>query len=52
MSDELTDADRHPTLSEHGRRMLDHLYQHEHAPVFRNRAGSRLTHDDLAQVRA
>ncbi len=53
MSDfELTDIERHPTLSVHGRQMLEQLTQHPHAPVFRNRAGSRLTPDDLARVRA
>ncbi len=52
MDRELTDTERYPTLSEHGRRMLDRLLQHPHAPVYRNRAGSRLTADDLARVRA
>jgi phenylacetate-CoA ligase len=52
MDHELTDAERHPTLTQHGRRMLERLYQHPHAPVFRNRAGSRLTYDDVLRVRA
>jgi phenylacetate-CoA ligase len=46
-----TDADRHPTLSEAGQRMLDYLAQHRHAPVFRNKSGSRLTAHDLARLR-
>ncbi len=49
---ELTDADRHPTLTGHGQRMLDYLRQQPHAPVFRNQGGSRLTADDLARVQA
>ena len=46
-----TDADRHPTLSAAGQRMLDHPVQHPHAPIFRNKSGSRLTADDLARLR-
>ena len=49
---ELNDNERYPTLSEHGRQMLDHLMQHPHAPVLRNRAGNRLTADDIARVHA
>ena len=49
---ELTDSDRYPTLTEHGRQMLDQLMQHSHAPVFRNRAGNRLTAEDIARVQA
>jgi phenylacetate-CoA ligase len=49
---DLTDAERYPTLTEHGQRMLDRLRQHPHAPLYRNRAGNRLTAEDLARVRA
>lgn len=49
---EVTDADRYPTLSEHGRRMLDFLVQHPHAPIYRNQSGNRLTADEVEQVRA
>jgi len=52
MNNELTDADRYPTLSERGRHMLGFLQQHSHAPVFRNHAGNRLTSDDLIRVNA
>ena len=47
-----TDADRYPTLSEHGRRMLDFLLDHPHAPLYRNRSGNRLTAEEVEQVRA
>lgn len=47
-----TDAERYPTLTEAGARMLRRLREHPAAPVFRNRSGNRLTHDDLAAVRA
>ena len=50
--DRVTDADRYPTLTEHGRRMLRFLREHPHAPVFRNESGNRLTTDDVARVRA
>lgn len=49
---DLTDAERYPTLTEHGQHMLDLLRQHPHAPLYRNRAGNRLTADDLVRVRA
>jgi phenylacetate-CoA ligase len=47
----ITDADRYPTLTEDGRRMLQFLREHPHAPIFRNESGNRLTADDVAQVR-
>lgn len=50
ITSELTDAERYPGLTAHGQRMLDHLAQLPHAPLYRNRAGHRLTADDLAQV--
>lgn len=49
---DVTDADRYPTLSEHGRRMLDFLLDHPHAPLYRNRSGNRLTAEEVEQVRA
>lgn len=45
-----TDAERYPTLSEDGRRMLRFLSEHPHAPVYRNRSGNRLTAEDVARV--
>jgi phenylacetate-CoA ligase len=48
----ITDEDRYPTLSESGRRMLQFLREHPHAPIFRNASGNRLTADDVARVRA
>lgn len=47
----ITDADRYPTLSESGRRMLQFLREHPHAPIFRNESGNRLTTEDLERVR-
>src|SRR5947208_11952586 len=48
----LTDAERYPTLTGHGRRMLQFLREHPHAPIFRNESGNRLTEEDIARVRA
>lgn len=47
-----TDAERYPTLSESGRRMLELLREHPHAPIFRNQSGNRLTEADVERVRA
>jgi len=47
-----TDADRYPTLSEEGRRMLRFLREHPHAPIYRNQSGNRLTAADVEHVRA
>ncbi|CAN5427285.1 AMP-binding protein [soil metagenome] len=41
-----------PTLSEHGRRMLDFLREHPAAPVFRNRSGNRLLAAEVEQAHA
>jgi phenylacetate-CoA ligase len=50
-SDLITDADRYPTLTEDGRRMLKFLREHPHAPFFRNESGNRLMVEDLQRVR-
>lgn len=47
----ITDADRYPTLTEHGRRMIDFLREHPHAPIYRNQSGNRLTAADMTLVR-
>ncbi|HEU0301102.1 MAG TPA: AMP-binding protein [Longimicrobium sp.] len=47
-----TDAERYPTLTAHGRRMLDFLRGHPHAPFYRNQSGNRLTAAEVQQVRA
>jgi phenylacetate-CoA ligase len=47
---EPTDADRYPLLSDAGRRMLDFLREHPHAPTYRNHSGHRLEAADLAFV--
>ena len=51
-SEGITDGERYPTLTQEGRRMLEFLREHPHAPIFRNESGNRLTADDVAQVRA
>ncbi len=49
---EPSDAERYPTLSEAGQRMLQRLREHRHAPKFQNESGNRLTPEDVAIVRA
>lgn len=49
---ETTDAARFPTLTEHGRRLLDYMREHPHAPIYRNESGNRLTAADVEDVRA
>lgn len=46
-----SDADRYPTLTEAGRRMLEFLREHPQAPIFRNESGNRLHADEVARVR-
>jgi len=46
------DHDRHPALSEEGRRLLVHLREHPHAPIYRNESGHRLRPHEVEQVRA
>jgi phenylacetate-CoA ligase len=52
MSREQTDQDRYPTLTESGRRMLQFLREHPHAPLYRNQSGNRLRAEDIERVRA
>lgn len=47
----ITDADRYPTLTSAGREMLTFLREHPAAPIYRNQSGNRLTADDVRQVR-
>ncbi|MEZ0390528.1 MAG: capsule biosynthesis protein CapK, partial [Verrucomicrobium sp.] len=47
-----TDQDRFPTLTPAGRRVLDFMKEHPHAPVYRNESGNRLLPQEVAQVRA
>jgi phenylacetate-CoA ligase len=49
---ETTDAARYPTLTPHGRRLLDFMREHPRAPIFRNESGNRLTETDVEHVRA
>src|SRR5688572_4333577 len=49
--DTITDADRYPTLTEDGRRLLEFMREHPHAPIFRNQSGNRLSADDVSRAR-
>jgi phenylacetate-CoA ligase len=46
-----TDEDRYPLLGDAGRRMLEFLREHPHAPIYRNHSGHRLDAGDLDEVR-
>jgi phenylacetate-CoA ligase len=50
-ADVITDADRYPTLTAEGRKMLQLLREHPHAPIYRNESGNRLTFEDVENVR-
>jgi phenylacetate-CoA ligase len=52
MPDSLTDAERFPLLTEPGRRMLQWLREHPHAPRYTAQSGNRLTAGYLRRVRA
>ncbi|MCA1246160.1 AMP-binding protein [Massilia sp. MS-15] len=43
---------RFPTLGQAGRRMLDFLRRHPHAPIYRNHSGNRLLAHEIGLVRA
>lgn len=51
MDVEPTDAQRYPTLTEDGRRMLAWMQEHPAAPTFRNRSGNRLTASEVEEIR-
>lgn len=48
----LTDDERYPMLSAAGRRTLQRIREHPHAPVFNHQCGDRLDSPALARVRA
>src|SRR3970040_2128660 len=52
MSDVLTDAARFPLLTEAGRRLLQWMREHPHAPRYTAQSGNRLTAEYLRRVRA
>ncbi|WP_318639544.1 AMP-binding protein [Stenotrophomonas sp. STM01] len=52
MSQAPTDAERYPTLSEEGRRLLRRMREHPAAPIFRNQSGNRLLAEEVTQLRA
>jgi phenylacetate-CoA ligase len=43
-----TDDERYPVLSGAGRKMLEFMREHPHAPIFRNQSGHRLRAEELA----
>jgi phenylacetate-CoA ligase len=47
-----TDVERFPLLTDHGRRMLQWLREHPHAPRYTAQCGNRLTAESLRRVRA
>src|SRR5882724_6455092 len=49
--DTITDQERYPTLTDHGRKMLEFLREHPHAPIYRNLSGNRLTADEIQSQR-
>ena len=51
MSEELSDQERYPTLTEAGRRILQRMREHPAAPIYRNRSGNRLTAADVEDLR-
>jgi phenylacetate-CoA ligase len=51
MSDQPTDQERYPTLTEAGQRMLKDLREHPSAPIYRNQSGNRLSIDDVKALR-
>ncbi len=44
------DAERYPTLSAQGRKLLTWMREHPAAPLFRNESGNRLMAEDLAAL--
>lgn len=48
----MRDEELYPTLTEHGRAILEFMREHPAAPIYRSRSGHRLSAADLAQVRA
>lgn len=48
---EPTDADRYPTLTDDGRRILEFMREHPAAPIFRNRSGNRLRAAEVEDIR-
>ncbi|MBM2849383.1 MAG: AMP-binding protein, partial [Anaerolineales bacterium] len=50
MSDGLTDAERFPLLTDEGRRLLQWMREHPHAPRYTAQCGNRLTAEGLRRV--
>jgi phenylacetate-CoA ligase len=51
VSEEPTDAERYPTLTDAGRAMLRQLTEHPNAPLFRNRSGNRVLAEEVTELR-
>jgi phenylacetate-CoA ligase len=51
MPEPLTDSERFPLLTDHGRQMLQRLREHPHAPRYTATSGNRLTAEYLRRVR-
>jgi phenylacetate-CoA ligase len=49
-SEVISEEDRYPALTEHGRRTLEFLREHPHAPIFRNVSGHHLRPDEVQRV--
>ncbi len=47
----MNEAERYPTLSQHGRAMLEFLREHPSAPIYTRESGNRLTAEDVERVR-
>ncbi|HXG65860.1 MAG TPA: capsule biosynthesis protein CapK [Blastocatellia bacterium] len=47
----LTDEERFPLLTQEGRRLLEWMWEHPHAPRYNHRCGDMLTRDGLQRVR-
>jgi phenylacetate-CoA ligase len=43
----ITDADRYPTLTDAGAKMLEFLREHPSAPIYRNQSGNRLSRAEV-----
>lgn len=48
---EPSDAERYPSLTDHGRRMLQFMREHPAAPLFRNQSGNRLLSHEVDDLR-
>lgn len=52
MKEDALHRERFPTLSATGKRILDFMRNHPHAPLYRNHSGNRLLEHEVDEVRA